>query len=151
MGGSTTYGEGSAKANETYPAYLETLLANDLPTGWKGIEVINAGIPYGTTAEILTQYQFKFHYYRPDLVILNPGGNDAVGLVLPHYHPDYSHWRKAMQAPQPLQPAGRALLHSRLVSALLIPLLYGAHPASDSFIKLDRTPLPRSGTNRKVG
>ena len=74
LGGSTTYGWGIGRADQTYPAYLEHLINQALlPSGGK-VEVINAGLPWGTTAEMLTHYHFKFHFYRPDLVILNPGG-----------------------------------------------------------------------------
>lgn len=135
MGGSTTYGWGVESPGETYPARLESILAQELPPGVKGIEVINAGLPYGTTAEILTHYHFKFHFYRPDLVILNPGGNDAVGLVMSFYHPDYSHWRQPLFFPPPLPPVGRLVLRSRLISLFVIGLLVGPYPAT---IELER-------------
>jgi len=130
LGGSTTYGWGVDRPEETYPARLEETLARDLPPGVEGIEVINAGLPYGTTAEILTHYHFKFHFYRPDVVILNPGGNDAIGLVMSFYHPDYSHWRQPLHAPPPLPLLGRVLLRSRLVSLFVIPILVGPYPTT---------------------
>jgi hypothetical protein len=129
LGGSTTYGWGTPRADDAYPAWLERILAKDLPPGWKGVEVINAGVPFGTTAENLTHYHFKFHYYRPDVVVINPGGNDAESMVsYDYYHPDYSHYRRAMQLPPPLPPLGRLLIRSRFVAMLLIPLVHGRRP-----------------------
>jgi len=141
LGGSTTYGWGTPRAEDAYPAWLEKILAQDLPQGVRGIEVINAGIPFGTTAEILTHYHFKFHYYRPDIVVINPGGNDAESMVnYDYYHPDYSHYRRAMMLPPPLPPLGRLLIRSRFVAILLIPLVHGETPTADAFVKKDRLP-----------
>lgn len=143
LGGSTTYGWGTPHAEDAYPAWLERILAQDLPQGFRGIEVINAGIPFGTTAEILTHYHFKFHYYRPDIVVINPGGNDAESMVnYDYYHPDYSHYRRALLLPPPLPPLGRLLIKSRFVAVLLIPLVHGETPAADAFVKKDRLPPP---------
>lgn len=141
LGGSTTYGWGTPRAEDAYPAWLERILAQDLPPGVTGVEVINGGIPFGTTAENLTHYHFKFHYYRPDIVVVNPGGNDAESMVnYDYYHPDYSHYRRALQLPPPLPPLGRLLIKSRFVAILLIPLVHGETPASDAFVKKDRLP-----------
>jgi len=140
MGGSTTYGWGVPQGNQTYSAYLQEFLSANLPAGVKGVEVINAGIPGGTTAEILTHYHFKFHYYKPDLVILNPGGNDARTLYVPYYHPDYSHTRKQMVLPRPLPPLGRHLMKSRLLSLMIIPLLHGTYPSAEPFYTYEGRP-----------
>ena len=141
IGGSTTYGWGTPRAEDAYPAQLERILAQDLPPGIKGVEVINAGIPFGTTAENLTHYHFKFHYFRPDIVVINPGGNDAESMVnYDFYHPDYSHYRRALQLPPPLPPLGRLLIKSRFIAVLLIPLVHGDTPAADAFVKKDRLP-----------
>lgn len=137
IGGSTTYGWKVASPDQSYPAYLEKILNED---GKQQYEIINAGLPWGTTAEHLTHYHFKFHYYHPDLVILNVGGNDAGGLVEPFYSPDYSHWRKEMVPPQPLSPFGRLLLKSRLMSLLVVPMIHGANPSSTSFIRPPNLP-----------
>lgn len=128
LGGSTTYGWGSPRADETYPAYLEQILANSMPKEVSGVEVINGGVYAATTAEIMTHYLFKWHYYNPDLVIINPGGNDAMSLELPNYHPDSSHSRKPLIIPEPVSRGGRILLKSRLLSIALINFLYGKDP-----------------------
>ncbi len=140
LGGSTTYGWGENDAKGTYPAYLEKVLAEKLPAGVKGVEVINAGAPWATTAEVLNYYHFKFHYYRPDIVVINVGGNDATGMVLSHYHPDYSHWRRPMTEPKPLSYVGQKLLKSRFMALVLIPLIEGRYPDAETFVKLDNQP-----------
>ncbi|MBI3735066.1 hypothetical protein HY256_00945, partial [Candidatus Sumerlaeota bacterium] len=76
LGGSTTYGPAVA-ADQTYPAQVQSLLKEQLGSKYTDIEVINGGLPFGTTAELLTHYHFKYHYYRPDIVVINAGGNDA--------------------------------------------------------------------------
>lgn len=157
LGGSTTYGWNVDSAQETYPAHLEKLLNENRPPGANRVEVINGGIPSGTTAEILTHYHFKFHYYKPDLIIINPGGNDARALFAKHYHPDYSHSRRQIQLPEPLPPAGRWLLKSRLLSLVIVPLLHGPYPNAGAFYNYDNLPPaarwydpPESGQNGRV-
>jgi lysophospholipase L1-like esterase len=142
MGGSTTYGWGVALPDEAYPALLEKEL-NELnenrPEGATRVEVINAGVPSGTSAELLTHYQFKFHYYRPDLVIVHTGINDAIAMHAKYYHPDYSNCRRQVQLPEPLPPFGRCLLRSRLFSLFLIPVIKGPYPSA-AFYSADGQP-----------
>jgi lysophospholipase L1-like esterase len=140
LGGSTTYGWGIGRADQTYPAYLEHLINRALLPSGKKVEIINAGLPWGTTAEMLTHYHFKFHFYQPDLIIINPGGNDAESFDFAHYQPDYSHWRRPMTVPSVLPFYGRLVLTSRAVTLLLMPLLYGLHPGSQRFVSLDNLP-----------
>jgi len=133
LGGSTTYGWAVERADQTYPAHLQRLLAQ---RGFGGVEVINGGLPWGTTAELLTHYQFKWHYYRPDLVIINTGGNDGQAFVMPHYQPDYSHWRQSLRQPEPLSSdLARALLHSRSVSLVVIPLFFDDRARAGGFVR----------------
>jgi hypothetical protein len=128
LGGSTTYGDGVARADATYPANLRRMLERARPDHISGIEVINGGLPYGSSAEILTSYHFKYHYYRPDLVIINTGGNDADASWGETYQPDYSHWRKPLAAFPTVPRLTREFLHSHAFSALTLPLFYGLQP-----------------------
>jgi lysophospholipase L1-like esterase len=59
----------------------------------KKIEVINAGLKYGTSAELLASYVFRHRYLKPDIIIFHEGGNDAVPVFFPHYNPEYTHFR----------------------------------------------------------
>lgn len=122
MGGSTTYGWHAQHADQTWPAHLERLLEARMPAGCEDVEVINAGLPQGTSAEIYTHYAFKFHYFQPDLVILNTGGNDALPVNGPVYQPDYSHWRRQLHNVEALPSQSRWMMHSRLLSTFIIVL-----------------------------
>ncbi len=153
LGGSTTYGWTVRHAESTYPAQLELLMNEHPPAGYRAVEVINGGAPYATSAEMLAYYHFKFHYYKPDLVILNEGGNDAEAMMEPNYQPDYSNWRQAPVPIRPLPPFGRRLVKSRLISLLLLPVLYGQNPGEPAFIRDANVPpaavwYPRTTTAR---
>ncbi|HNI38424.1 MAG TPA: hypothetical protein PKZ68_09015, partial [Pseudomonadales bacterium] len=124
MGGSTTYGEGVAHPEEAFPAQVGKLLQEDVRFSGKRIEIINAGLRFGTTAEILTHYLLKFRYYRPDLVVINPGGNDPVSYVVHEYEPDYSNWRKSAPGLSPLKKYARWLLDSKVLSIAVVLLFF---------------------------
>lgn len=124
LGGSTTYGWCVPYPRQTYPAVLEELLRANPPKGYTDVEVINGGLPWGTSAEILTHYHFKYHYYRPDVVIINEGGNDAQGYTLPFYHPDNSNWRQPLVNLRALPPHARWLAYSHFMSYLMLTVFY---------------------------
>ncbi len=50
LGGSTTYGWSVADPLHAFPAQLADILQQQLPEGVRGVEVINAGLPWATTA-----------------------------------------------------------------------------------------------------
>ncbi len=123
LGGSVVYGWGVADPSQTYPAVCGQLLEDTL--GSRRVEIINAGAPWLTTAEMLNYYVLKFRYYRPDVVVINEGGNDAETVeALPGYQPDYSHCRKPLALTTPLPAQSRWLMHSRLLSWLVIQLFF---------------------------
>lgn len=124
LGGSTTYGWTVATPEEAYPAVLEEILRTNLPPGYSDVEVINAGLPWGTSAEILTHYHFKFHYYQPDLVIINTGGNDAEGYTFPYYHPDNSNWRQPLVNLHSMPSRWRWLARSYFASYAILNIFY---------------------------
>ena len=124
LGGSTTYGWTVPLPAQAYPAVLEEILMPKLPAGYSGVEVLNGGIPFGTSAEILAHYHFKYHYYRPDIVIINEGGNDAVGYTTAYYHPDNSNWRQPMVNLSPLPERARWMARSRLMSYIILNVFY---------------------------
>jgi lysophospholipase L1-like esterase len=124
LGGSTTYGTGVDRPEQAYPAVLEELLDADLPEGYADMEVMNGGLPWGTTAEALLHYHFRYRYYHPDVVVLNVGGNDAQGVAMPHYHPDASHWRRPMANLHALPKGWRWLARSRVLSLFVMEIFY---------------------------
>lgn len=132
MGGSTTYGLGVEAPWQTYPARLEALL-NEAIKGdprlsalYPGAEVINAGLEAGTSAEELGQYLFKYRYYKPDIVIVHSGVNDAEVMENSgaDFQLDYTHYRRLQFHLESLPEPARFLMHSYLFSYLVIRLFY---------------------------
>lgn len=130
LGGSTTYGYGVKYASQTYPARLDSILNawaqhDSLFSKYEGVEVINGGIEAASSAEELADYTYKFRYYKPDLVILHSGGNDAlISPGDPNYQPDYSHFRRMDFNLKPLPGKARWLMHSYFCSFVIINLFY---------------------------
>ena len=91
LGGSTTNSWPYIKDNKnTWTSLTENYLSENLNDEF---HVINAGLPYGTTAEILSHYLFKGKYLNPKYVIYHGGGNDMMPLFFTNYQTDYSHVR----------------------------------------------------------
>ena len=91
VGGSTTWGDGVSWGRQSYPAQLEKYLNNN---GYN-VNIVNSGVPYYTSAEVLTSLCFRGIYTKPDLVLIHTGGNDMGPLCSPfEYKSDYSHWRQ---------------------------------------------------------
>jgi hypothetical protein len=92
LGGSTTlsypYIKDPARA---WPALLETKLNERYPG--RRFEVINAGLGYATSAELLAGYMFRHRYLQPDMVVIHEGGNDTDPLMFENYNPEYTHFR----------------------------------------------------------
>ncbi len=132
LGGSTTYGFGVDLPSQTYPAQLEKMLnqyvLNDsiLSKKYKGVEVINAGLDAGTSAEELQQYLFKYRYYRPNAVVVHSGINDALvcSATAEDFQLDYTHYRRVNFHLEPLPQPARVLMHSYLFSFFAIRLFY---------------------------
>ncbi len=137
LGGSTTYGSTVPLPSQTWPAVLEELLRSRLPAGWSDVEVLNGGLSYGTSAELLTHYHFKYHYYRPDVVIVNEGGNDAEGHTRAYYHPDNSNWRFPVINLRPLPPRLRWLARSRFMSYVMLNVFYADQLAGGHLVDKD--------------
>ncbi|MBS1685314.1 MAG: SGNH/GDSL hydrolase family protein [Bacteroidetes bacterium] len=132
LGGSTTYGLGVPLPSQTYPARLSALLNRSigqdsiLRTRYGGAEVLNAGLEAGTSAEELEQYLLKYRYYRPDIVIVHSGVNDAEIMASADrdFQLDYTHYRRLQFHLEPLSQPARFFMHSYLFSYLTIRLFY---------------------------
>jgi lysophospholipase L1-like esterase len=133
LGGSTTYGEGVPHPEDAFPAQVGKLLREDSRFAGKRIEIINAGLRFGSTAEILTHYLLKFRYYRPDMVVINPGGNDPVAYMIHEYEPDYSNWRKSAPGLPPLKKHARWILKSRALSIAVVLLFFPDYAIGQAF------------------
>lgn len=75
VGGSTTYSTGTS-AEESYPAYLQTILRDDY--GYSNVEVINAGVIGYTSWEILANFAFRVLELEPDMLFYYGAVNDLV-------------------------------------------------------------------------
>ncbi len=94
LGGSTTYGAGVDKPENTWSAQMQKLLNKSLSklSTYK-VEIINGGLCWATSAELLNHYIFRDRSFNPDIVILHTGGNDAEPLLHNNYTPEYTNWR----------------------------------------------------------
>jgi lysophospholipase L1-like esterase len=110
LGGSTTYGYLNKDPKTTWPALLQKMLQ---PHTSKKVEVINGGIKYGTSAELLSAFVFRHRYLEPDIVIFHEGGNDAIPVLFPDYNPEYTHFRGHGSGAQ-LRTGEKFLLHSNV-------------------------------------
>lgn len=103
LGGSTTYGAGVERPEEVWTHRLQELMSRRA-----SVEVINAGQPYATSAELLAKYAFKDQWVEHELLIVHTGGNEFLPISFPDYREDYSHVR--MQVGQTSGRAERRLL-----------------------------------------
>ena len=92
IGGSTTDEEPYVTRSQSWTMVLNKLLESNAKDG-KCYQVFNAGLGWGTSAELLTEYLLNGIYINPDLVIIHTGGNDGLALVQKEYKTDYSHIR----------------------------------------------------------
>jgi len=132
LGGSTTLSWPYIKdPNRTWTAQVEAGLSRRFPG--RKFEVINAGLPYGTSAELLAGYMFRHRYLKPDLVIIHEGGNDVSPLMFENYNPEYTHFRASGVSVFAGRLA-RLLLHSNVFRLLYssfwkgVPSVYVSEP-----------------------
>ena len=93
LGGSTTNSYPYIKdPQKIWTAQLRKILEKDMQ---RPIHIFNAGLPSGTSAELLIHYLQIGKFKNPHLVIFHEGGNDVVPLMFPNYRTDYGHLRKA--------------------------------------------------------
>ena len=119
LGGSTTWGYLLENPDDTWPSQLEKILNDALSekSDIDRIEVINGGLNYGTSAELLLHYLFRDRYLDPDIVIIHTGGNDAKLLLFHDYNPDYSFFRPGWTADTHRLRTGEGFIirHSNIV------------------------------------
>jgi hypothetical protein len=151
LGGSTTYSLAVKDPNKTWVAQFEKLFPA------KAVEVINAGLNYGTSAELLARYMFKDRYLKPDVVIFHEGGNDIVPMWYDNYNPEYTHFRGPGARPF-IGPLEKILLkmplfkylYARNWTAAPMKFVYTMHPYGYEQID-NETALERSTNGSLVG
>lgn len=147
LGGSTTYSVAIMDPDSTWPrqikSKLEQILVKNTILSGINVEVINGGLPMATSAEVLTHYLFKYRYYKPDLVVIHSGINDALSYKWGYgkYNPDYSFWKNGFDYLKPLPNPFKWLLHSRFIGAVVVILRYNAYmELMPNLHKGDKTP-----------
>lgn len=94
LGSSTTFSDHySLDPNTSWPLQLENYLKHK---GFPQIEVVNAGLNYATSAELLSHYVFFATHLKPQLVIIDGPGNDFLPIAAGDITQDYSQTRKTM-------------------------------------------------------
>jgi len=128
LGGSTTYGSSVPKPEQAYPAQMQEFLRQK--TGHVKIEVLNGGIPYASSFEVLSTFLYRVLPLEPDLVVVDASLNDVEPLLHPTaYREDYTHWRQNWVYPG--SPLGlRIALHSPFISILYAKLVQPHEQAS---------------------
>lgn len=89
IGGSTTYGDGVNLPEEVWTHFLQ----QELSEHGYNVEVLNGGLNYATSAELLARYAFKQQWIQHDILIIHAGGNDFLPISFPGFREDYSHVR----------------------------------------------------------
>ncbi|MBI5669928.1 MAG: SGNH/GDSL hydrolase family protein [Chloroflexi bacterium] len=138
LGGSTTYGFGLPRWEDAYPAQLETILREQY--GYEQVEVINAGVEWYTSWEMLANFAFRVLDLDPDLIILYEATNDvSFRLVDPQYYtglnPSRGIWRTDYSYLGP----------SVLYRVLALNLAWIPNPASIENQIAPLTPIPACG------
>ncbi|GAB4296900.1 MAG: hypothetical protein Kow0090_12100 [Myxococcota bacterium] len=80
LGASSTFGDGLAKTEDTYPYQLERLLNTRFPNN--RFEVINAGVSAYSSFQGVIYLETKLLKFKPDIVIFNFGNNDNNDALL---------------------------------------------------------------------
>lgn len=116
LGGSTTYMWPFIKnPKDTWVAQLEAKLQT---ISDKRVQVINAGLSYGTSAEAVAGYVFRHRHLQSDIIIYHGGGNDVIPLFFDGYDPEYTHFRDHGSGLRP-RPGERTILsHSNIAKYL---------------------------------
>lgn len=137
LGGSTTFGQGETDEMRTYPQLLEDALNQKFSS--PVFEVINAGTPAWTSAEILINLQFRILELSPDMIIVYEGVNDTFAMRRDgEGNSDYSNFRRIMNFAQP-GPAAKALLRA---SAFLRLVYISTYDVSTDITKATIAPGP---------
>lgn len=91
-GGSTTYSDHILKdPKECWPHLLEDALGNS----GRPFEVVNCGLNYGLSPELLSHLIFEGVHFSPDYVILHGPGNDSMPIAVGDETFDYRNTRRS--------------------------------------------------------
>ena len=94
-GGSTTFSDHFIQDPAQCWPYLVEKFANSSSN--QKIEVINAGLNWATSAELLSHFVFEGKTFSPDLLIIEGPGNDSLPISNGDKSPDYRDTRSAVR------------------------------------------------------
>ncbi|MCC2644034.1 MAG: rane protein of unknown function [Nitrospira sp.] len=164
LGGSTTYGYLLDNPDDAWPAQMEVLLNSRLSkeagaSPYDRVEVINGGLNYATSAELLLHYLYRDRYLKPDLVILHTGGNDTSPLLFEEYTPDYVKFRPGWTATLHRLRKGERIVieHSNIIKLLYAVWLNDSialpyiNKQAQSFDKPEEYYIRNASINQPVG
>ena len=81
VGGSTTGATELKDSSDTYPAQLELFLKSK---GYN-VNVINAGVPYQTSLDVLMRFITKGLFFKPNMLLIHTGLNDNGPVQSPSH------------------------------------------------------------------
>lgn len=149
LGGSTTFSNYCFQDyRDSWCYQLELLLRSEFPES--SIEVINAGLNYGMSSELLSHFMFKGQFLKPNLVILHGPGNDSLPASLGDYSTDYSKTRDFVYHTR--RPMEKVLLSkSGLLRCLYAIWLNAPHYAKLEPIEFPNNELQETNLNNCQG
>ncbi len=134
LGGSTTFSNHvSRNVNDSWCYKLEFAL-NQIRS--KKFRVINAGLNYAMTPELVTNFLFIGSKFEPDLVIMHGPGNDTLPLSIGDFSPDYHNTRSSLYFQK------RKLEGNFLRASKMLRLLYILWLDKSSIISLEPSFFP---------
>lgn len=113
LGASSVYGS-RVSPEESYPYFLNQLLKNTVKK--KVPDVINAGVPGYTSANIFLLFQFRILPLSPDMIIIYSGFNDIFPRIMGKGAFDYSDFNIVWR---PIPALKRALFKSILAQKII--------------------------------
>ena len=129
LGSSTTFSDaGAALPEEAWPARLETKLF-ELPNGFGSLEVINAGLNYALSTELLIHLMLVGLAVEPDMVIWEGPGNDWLPIAVGDDTSDYRKTRAAGEYPRP-RLGEKSLMKGSYTARIILSLWLRATPST---------------------
>lgn len=129
LGSSTTFSDaGAPSPQDAWPAKLEAALPRP-PKGFDRIEVLNAGLNYALSAELLIHLMFVGLETEPDMVVWEGPGNDWLPAAVGDESPDYRETRAPGVYPRP-RFGEKSLVRRSYLARLILALWLRATPST---------------------
>jgi len=89
LGGSIAYGSGVDKPEDTWANILQKKLNSENYE----FDVVNAGLEFATSAELLTLYSLKLTHFNHKILLIHLGANENLPIIFPNFDKTYIHVR----------------------------------------------------------